>query len=71
MTYPFNMLSQLPVLSVPSGFASNGVPTGIQIISRAYDDNRVLDLASALESARPGTGGRPTLVPAIANPKVQ
>lgn len=71
MTYPFNMLSQLPVLSVPSGFASNGVPTGIQIVSRAYDDNRVLDLASALEKARPWTEGRPTFMPGMASPTVQ
>ncbi|MGB3315985.1 MAG: amidase, partial [Albidovulum sp.] len=27
MTTPFNMLSRLPVLSVPSGFAATGVPT--------------------------------------------
>lgn len=51
MTYPFNMLSQLPVMSVPSGFAANGVPTGIQIVGRSYDDARVFAIASALESA--------------------
>lgn len=49
MTYPFNMLSQLPVISVPSGFAANGVPTGIQIAARSYDDKRVFAIASALE----------------------
>lgn len=50
MTYPFNMLSQLPVMSVPSGFASNGVPTGIQLASRSYDDERVFRAASALQN---------------------
>jgi Asp-tRNA(Asn)/Glu-tRNA(Gln) amidotransferase A subunit family amidase len=29
------------VLSVPSGFASNGVPTGIQIVARSYADEIV------------------------------
>ena len=51
MTYPFNMLSQLPVISVPSGFAASGVPTGIQIVGRSYDDERVFAIASALERA--------------------
>ena len=36
MTYPFNMLSRCPVLSVPSGHAENGVPTGIQIVGKTY-----------------------------------
>lgn len=49
MTYPFNSLAQLPVLSVPSGTSRTGVPTGVQIVSRSYDDNRVLSLANALE----------------------
>lgn len=49
MTYPFNSLAQLPVLSVPSGVSSTGVPTGVQIIGPSYADNRVLSLANALE----------------------
>jgi len=51
MTYPFNMLSRCPVISVPSGFASNGVPTGIQIVARTYDDARVFKAAGAFEKA--------------------
>ena len=38
MTYPFNMLSRCPVMSLPSGFAANGVPTGLQLVGRSYDD---------------------------------
>jgi len=49
MTYPFNMLGQLPVMNVPSGFASNGIPTGIQLVGRSYDDLRVFRAAAALE----------------------
>lgn len=49
MTYPFNSLAQLPVLSVPSGVSSSGVPTGVQVVGPAYDDMRVLSVASALE----------------------
>jgi amidase len=53
MTYPFNTLSRCPVMSVPSGFASNGVPTGIQIVGRTYDDVSVFRAAAAYERAAP------------------
>ena len=49
MTYPFNMLSQLPVLSVPSGMSSLGVPTGVQLVGPAFADMRVMSLAAAIE----------------------
>ena len=50
-TFPFNMLSRCPVLSVPSGLAANGVPTGIQMVARTYDDQRVFSAALAYEQA--------------------
>ncbi|MEE9301017.1 MAG: amidase [Alphaproteobacteria bacterium] len=53
MTYPFNVMSRCPVMSVPSGFASNGVPTGIQIVGRTYDDVSVFRAGAAFERARP------------------
>ena len=49
MTYPFNTLSRCPVLSVPSGLADNGVPTGVQLVGRPYADASVLQLALAIE----------------------
>ena len=53
MCYPFNMLGRLPVLSVPSGFASNGVPTGIQIVSRSYADEIVFQAGFNYEKLDP------------------
>jgi amidase len=53
LTYPFNMLSQLPVANVPSGVASSGVPTGIQLVGRSFDDLSVFRAAAAYERARP------------------
>ena len=53
MTAPFNVLSRCPVLSVPSGFADNGVPTGLQIVGRTYDDLTVFRVGAALERERP------------------
>lgn len=64
MTTPFNMLSRLPVLAVPSGRASNGVPTGIQIVGRSYSDRDVFRAGMAYEAALGGwygAGNRPTL----------
>ncbi|MEX2647604.1 MAG: amidase [Alphaproteobacteria bacterium] len=56
LTYPFNVMSRCPVMSVPSGFDRNGVPTGIQIIARTYDDVRVFRAAAAFEKAKPWLG---------------
>ena len=55
MTYPFNMLSRCPVMTVPSWFAANGVPTGVQIVGPTYDDVRVFEAAGAFEEAAPWT----------------
>jgi Asp-tRNA(Asn)/Glu-tRNA(Gln) amidotransferase A subunit family amidase len=51
MMHPFNMLSRLPTLAVPTGIGDHGVPTGIQIVARAYDDQRVFKLGAALGQA--------------------
>lgn len=65
MTHHFNMLHNCPVMSVPSGKASTGVPTGIQIVARSYDDQRVFAVAAAFEAAVGGwyreAAGRPVL----------
>jgi len=59
LTYPFNMLSRCPVMSVPAGRAANGVPVGLQIVGRTFDDVSVFRAAAALERARPWRDWRP------------
>ena len=63
MTTPFNMMSRCPVISVPSGFAENGVPTGLQIVAPAYQDEIAFQAAMAFETAVGGwfrdPGSRP------------
>lgn len=49
MTVPFNMIGRVPVLNVPSGLSANGVPTGVQIVGRTYDDITPFRIGSALE----------------------
>jgi amidase len=53
LTPVFNIMSRCPVLNVPSGFADNGVPTGIQIAGRTYDDVTPFRVGAALEAVRP------------------
>jgi Asp-tRNA(Asn)/Glu-tRNA(Gln) amidotransferase A subunit family amidase len=63
MTTPFNVLAPCPVLAVPSGIAaSNGVPTGIQIVARTYDDVAAFRIGAALEQTRPWSGLAPLAV---------
>lgn len=64
MTLPFNMFSRCPVVAVPSGRAANGVPTGVQVVGRPYDDPSAYRVAAAVEAA--GAGFRdPAWRPAI------
>ena len=68
LTHPFNMLHHCPVVSVPSGRDSHGVPTGIQIIGRTFDDAAVIGAALQYEAAAPDLflprAGVPSLVAA-------
>jgi aspartyl-tRNA(Asn)/glutamyl-tRNA(Gln) amidotransferase subunit A len=61
MTYPFNLVGQCPVATVPTGFASSGVPTGMQIVGQSYDDLNVLRIASSFEAIRPWASNVPSL----------
>lgn len=47
-TIPVN-LAGLPAISVPSGFDNDGLPLGLQIITKAFDEQSAFDIALALE----------------------
>jgi Asp-tRNA(Asn)/Glu-tRNA(Gln) amidotransferase A subunit family amidase len=47
----FNMMGRCPSMSVPSGIGDNGVPTGLHIAAKAYDDIAVFEVAAALEGS--------------------
>jgi aspartyl-tRNA(Asn)/glutamyl-tRNA(Gln) amidotransferase subunit A len=57
-TYPFNLTGQ-PAASVPCGFTRTGLPVGLQIVGRRFDDALVLRASAAFEAARPWSAHRP------------
>jgi len=59
-TYPFNMTRQ-PAASVPCGWTDGGLPVGLQIVGRRFDDAGVLKVSAAFEEAAPWSGSRPPL----------
>ena len=55
---PANMTWQ-PAASLPVGFDSRGLPVGLQLIGRRFDEWTLLRLSSAYEAAYPWTNKRP------------
>jgi aspartyl-tRNA(Asn)/glutamyl-tRNA(Gln) amidotransferase subunit A len=54
-------LTGLPALSVPCGFTAGGLPIGLQLIGRPFDEARLLQAAHAYEQATPWHTRRPDL----------
>ena len=59
-TIPVN-LAGLPGLSMPAGFTQTGLPIGLQIIGKAFDEATVLRAAKAYEAATPWRERKPEL----------
>jgi aspartyl-tRNA(Asn)/glutamyl-tRNA(Gln) amidotransferase subunit A len=68
LTIPFNVAGRCPVLAVPSGWAADGVPTGVQLVGRTYDDDTVFHAGAALERAGFGFGGDARRRPSLDEP---
>jgi aspartyl-tRNA(Asn)/glutamyl-tRNA(Gln) amidotransferase subunit A len=49
-SYPFN-LTQQPAASVPCGFSKAGLPAGLHIVGKMFDDKAVLRASQAYQSA--------------------
>jgi aspartyl-tRNA(Asn)/glutamyl-tRNA(Gln) amidotransferase subunit A len=43
-------LTGLPAISVPCGFTPDGLPVGLQLIGRAFDEATLLSIAYSYES---------------------
>jgi aspartyl-tRNA(Asn)/glutamyl-tRNA(Gln) amidotransferase subunit A len=52
LTIPANV-SGFPAISIPAGLSPNGLPIGLQAYAARHEDKLLLDLALAMERARP------------------
>jgi amidase len=57
---PWNHLGN-PAMSVPTGFADDGMPLAVQIVGRPGDESTLLSLAAQLEAERPWADARPPI----------
>ena len=61
-TRPFNLTGH-PVASVPCGFTAAGLPVGLQIVGRAFDEATVLRVADAYQRVTDWHKRRPPIDP--------
>jgi aspartyl-tRNA(Asn)/glutamyl-tRNA(Gln) amidotransferase subunit A len=59
---PFNVTSG-PALSVNGGFSGSGLPLGVQLVGRPFDDARILNVGAALEASLDLKSMRPDVEP--------
>jgi amidase len=57
---PFNASGQ-PAIALPTGFDSNGLPVGIQIVGRPAAEATIIALAAQIEAAKPWSDRRPEI----------
>jgi Asp-tRNA(Asn)/Glu-tRNA(Gln) amidotransferase A subunit family amidase len=53
LTLPWNILNWYPVVNVPTVLSSQGMPMGMQIIGKPYDDQKVFQIAHNYDAAAP------------------
>ena len=70
MTCPFNFVSQCPVITVPSGFTTDGLPTGLQMVGRRYDESTLMKIAATLESINPWIDSKSSSVDPVATYRI-
>jgi len=60
MTIPFNVTGN-PALALPAGFSAAGLPLGMQIVGRLFDEPTVLRIGAAYEAATDWIAATPDL----------
>ncbi len=59
-TYPFNLTGQ-PAASIPCGWSDSGLPVGLQVVARRFDELTVLQLCSMWERIFDWRSKRPSI----------
>jgi aspartyl-tRNA(Asn)/glutamyl-tRNA(Gln) amidotransferase subunit A len=57
-TYPFN-ISGHPAASIPCGWSNDGLPIGMQVVGKRFDELTVLQVSKAFENLAPWQERRP------------
>jgi aspartyl-tRNA(Asn)/glutamyl-tRNA(Gln) amidotransferase subunit A len=60
LTLPFNLTGQ-PAISLPCGFTKSGLPIGLQLVGRPFDEATLFRAASAYEAATDWHGRTPQI----------
>ena len=60
-TYPGNATG-LPAITVPCGFTASGLPIGLQLMGRPFEESLLFQAAHAYEQVSPAQGRRPPLL---------
>jgi len=50
-TFPFNMASRCPAITVPSTITSIGIPGSVQVVGAPYDEAIVFEVAADIYAA--------------------
>ena len=66
-TYPFNLTGQ-PAASIPAGWTEDGLPVGLQMVSKINHETEIFRAAAAFEAARPWDYRRPETAPSDPSP---
>ena len=64
LCYPANLTGQ-PAISLPNGFGADGLPIGLQMMGRRFDEVTLLAAAAAWERLAPWADAVPPLVAAL------
>jgi len=64
-TIPFNVTGN-PTLALPTGFSRSGLPLGMQVVGRAFDEPTVFRIGAAYEAAAGWIHQRPSLASPVA-----
>lgn len=65
---PLANATGLPSIALPTGFAANGLPVGVQIVGRPAEEATIIALAAQLEAVNPWKQHRPAFATASSVP---
>jgi Asp-tRNA(Asn)/Glu-tRNA(Gln) amidotransferase A subunit family amidase len=62
LTAVFNLFAPCPALSVPAGFNADGLPIGLQVVGKRYEDYHTLCIGAAIDNVLGFSNRRPAAI---------